>query len=115
MKYLLSSAFLSFIFISCLSQSKALPNRITQTSVVIYNDSNNRLTVLLGDPSTKMDTIILMENDVWTSPPLSFDPIIKIQTKKHIGEYQLSLGKYYMIYWNDKKKYWDIIKTNKRD
>lgn len=36
-----------------------------------------------------------------------------MQTQNHIVTYQLRLGNYYMIFWNEAKKYWDLKKTKK--
>jgi len=112
MKKLLSALTISFLFISCAAQYQ-IADRITKTSVVIYNNTNNELNILLGS-KTKLDTFKLEKNDVWLSQPYNFNPIFKIQTQNHIVTYQLRLGKYYMIFWNVKKKYWDLKKTKKR-
>jgi hypothetical protein len=60
-----------------------------------------------------LDTFELKANEVWYSPAYTVDPIIKIQTQNIIKTYQLRLGKNYMIYWNKRKKFWDINKTKK--
>jgi len=112
MKKLLSTVILSIFLITCKAQ--AVGERITKTLVTIYNNSNTRLSVLLGDPSVRMDTFKLKENEVWYSPTYANDPVIKVQTQHHVTTYQLRLGNSYMIFWNTKKKYWDIKKTQNR-
>ncbi len=103
---------ISFLVLaSCVAQKAG--DKISKTSVVIYNDADNDVSFLLGETS-KMDTFNVKENDVWFSPSFSFNPIIKLQTQSHILLYELRLGNYYMIYWNADKKYWDIKKTKKR-
>ena len=72
------------------------------------------ISLLLGEDSLRLDTFKIKGNDVWFSPGYRKDPIIFIQTQAHVSKYQLRLGNYYMIFWNGKKKYWDINKTQKR-
>lgn len=111
MKKLLSLLPVILLFAHGIAQQAG--ERFTKTSVVIYNNTNNKTAILLGS-ATKLDTFRLKENDVWFSPPFSFNPIIRLQTQGHIVTYQLKRGNYYMIFWNDKKKYWDLKKTKKR-
>jgi hypothetical protein len=112
MKYLLSIAIFVTFFASCKAQQAGA--RFTNTSVVIYNNSNNKMAILLGESPAKMDTFKLNRSEVWFSPIYNHNPTIKIQTQNHVITYQLRLGNYYMIFWNDKKKYWDVEKTKKR-
>ena len=112
MKILFNIILLCTFAASCTAQ--AVGQRITQNSVVIYNNSGNMISILLGEDSLRMDTFKIKGNDVWFSPEYHKDPIAFIQTQTHVGKYQLRLGNYYMIFWNDKKKYWDVQKTQKR-
>jgi hypothetical protein len=112
MKHLLSVLIFSFL-VFC-SSAQTVGERITMPSVVIYNNSNTKKSILLGETPLKMDTFKIKKNEVWFSPVYQNDPTIKIQTQSHITTYQLKLGNYYMIYWNGNKKYWDIKKTVKR-
>jgi hypothetical protein len=112
MKNLLNAITFSLLFSSCAAQQ--VGERIMQTSVVIYNNNNQKMTIVLGEPAIKMDTFILKGGEVWISPVYKKDPTIKIQTKSHVANYQLKLGNYYMIFWNGKKKYWDLKKTSKK-
>ncbi len=112
MKYLLSLVIFSTLLIPCVAQQAG--DRFTKTSVVIYNNSNNKMSISLGESPAKMDTFKLNKSEVWFSPVYNRNPIIKIRTQNHVISYQLRLGDYYMIFWNNKKKYWDIKKTNKR-
>jgi hypothetical protein len=104
--------FLILIGSSCKSQEAGV--RITANLVVIYNNSNSKVSLLLGVPGAKPDTVSIKSNDVWYSPTYGSNPAIKIQTQKHISEYSLKLGNYYMVFWNSKKKYWDVKKTKPR-
>jgi len=113
MKCLIIVVIFSFFLINCNAQKN--PERIGRTSVSIFNNSNSMLTILLGDPSVKMDTFKLKENQVWSSPTYKNDPKINIQTQNHTVAYQLRLGKSYMIFWNKPKKYWDIMEIKNRE
>lgn len=111
MKKLLRLLPVILLFYSCDAQQAG--ERFTKTSVVIFNNTNNKTTILLGS-TTKLDTFKLKENEVWFSPSFTFNPTFKLQTKNHTVAYQLRLDNYYMIFWNNKKKYWDLKKTKKR-
>lgn len=116
MKYLLSIVIFFILLVSCRTQahSQQLGERLMSTAVGIYNSSNNKITILLGESSVKMDTFQVKENELWYSPSYNKNPIINIQTQNHLTTYQLKLGNYYMIFWNENKKYWDVKKTKKR-
>ena len=111
MKKLLSLAIFFFLAGSCHAQKAG--ERITSTLVILYNNSNTQLSILLGE--VKMDTFKLRENEVWYSPTYKSNPIIKIQTKGHLVVYKLKLGMSYMIFWDGRKKYWDLIKIESRE
>ena len=81
-------------------------------SVVIYNNSNQNLTVLIFDSLLKNDTVKLMANKDWISPMYSSNPSIKIQTENQYVTYTLERGSKYIIFWNHESKYWDMTKTN---
>ena len=112
MKHLLSILIGILFLINCNSQQ--IGDRVTKTSVVIYNNSNYKISILLGVSTLKMDTFKLKEKEVWLSPVYNRDPTIKLQTQNKVIAYQLKLDNNYMIFWNDKKKYWDIQKTKKK-
>lgn len=109
MKNLLSILIALLLFTSCWAQQ--LGERLSQTSVRIYNNSGSEITVLLGKEG-RMDTLRLEGNKEFLSPPYNFNPIIQIQTQKKIVKYTLKPGNFYMIYWNEKKKYWDVKKKS---
>ncbi len=111
MKSLLNTMIFTLLLNSCAAQT--LGERVLQTSVVIYNNTNQKMSIVLGESANKMDTFRLKATEVWLSPSYKNNPTVKIQTKNHVVNYQLKLGNYYMIYWNNKKKYWDIKKTSK--
>jgi hypothetical protein len=102
------------ILIDSSCKSQQVGARITANSVVIYNNSNSKISFLLGVKGAKPDTVNIKSNDVWFSPTYGSNPVIKIQTQKHISEYSLKLGNYYMVFWNSKNKYWDVKKTKPR-
>ena len=110
MKKILSIIPMILVFAFCAAQQ--VGERLTKSSVVIYNNTKNKKIILLGN-NTKLDTFKLMENEVWLSPPFEYDPIFKLQTQNHVVNYQLKPGNYYMIFWNGKKKYWDLKKSKK--
>ncbi len=112
MKRILNVVILFFLVIPCNAQQAG--ERITSTLVIIYNNSNSKISILLGPPAGKMDTFNLKGNEVWYSPSYTKDPVIKIKTQSHVVNYQLRIGNSYMIFWNKKKKYWDITKTKNR-
>ncbi len=112
MKKTLSIIVFFLLIISCNAQQ--IGERITSTLVIIYNNSNSKISILLGFPPERMDTFNLKAHDVWYSPTYSKDPVIKIKTQAHVVTNQLRIGNSYMIFWNTKKKYWDIIKTKNR-
>jgi hypothetical protein len=62
-----------------------------------------------------MDTFKINGNDVWLSPVYNRNPVIFIQTQKHVSKYQLRPGNNYMIFRNGRKKYRDVRKTQKRE
>lgn len=111
MKHLLSILIIFISMFSCKAQQ--IGERLTKTSVVIFNNSKNSTSILLGESSSQMDTFKLKGNEVWLSPAYAHNPMIKVQTGKRIISYLLKPGNYYMIFWNDKKKYWDVKKTKK--
>lgn len=111
MKNLINTGLFLLICNACLAQQ--VGTRIVETTVSLFNNSNNKLAILLGEPSSNMDTFELKANEVWYSPTYTINPIIKIQTRNIIKTYQLRLGKNYMIYWNKRKNVWDISKTKK--
>ncbi len=113
MKKLLSLISTFILFATCTAQNvQVVGDRISKTSVAIYNYSKNKTTILLGD-STKLDTFKIEDNSIWLSPPFKFNPIFKLQTQNFTVTYQLVLGNTYTIFWNDKKKYWDLKKIKK--
>lgn len=111
MKKLLSFLTIILVFSSCAAQQAG--ERFTKTSVVIFNNTDNKTTILLGS-TTNLDTFKLKGNEVWFSPSFTFNPTFKLQTQNKTVAYQLKLGNYYMIFWNSKKNYWDIKKTKKK-
>ena len=113
MKILFNIILSCFSIVSCTAQ--AIGKRITQNSVVIYNSSAKMISLLLGEASRRIDTFKIHGNEVWFSPEYNKNTVIFIQTQKHVSKYQLRLGNYYMIFWNGKKQYWDIKKTQKRE
>lgn len=115
MKKLLSIIPVILLFTSyAIAQEKVQAGaRFTETAVAIYNNTTNKITFLLGS-NTKLDTFTLKEKEVWLSPPFTFNPIFKMTTQNHTVTYQLKLNNAYMIFWNDRKKYWDLEKTQKR-
>lgn len=88
--------------------------RITANLVGIYNNSNAKMTIQLGETLKTMQNFTLKKHETWLSPNYNADPIIKIQTNDQVVTYTLQKGDYYMIYWNDMKKYWDVQKMNNR-
>lgn len=112
MKYLISFIALFISFSTCNAQQAG--ERITKSAVVIFNNSNQDKYILLGETLAKADTFKIRKTEVWISPALKANPLIAIQTDTVVKTYQLKLGNYYMIYWNQRKKAWDIKRTIKR-
>ena len=112
MKQLFSISLFLFFIVSCAVQQ--VGERIAKTSLIIYNNSNNKKSFLLGETTLKMDTFKIKANEVWSSPVYNRHPIIKLQTQNHAVTYQLIIGKKYMVFWNVAKKSWDVKKMKKR-
>jgi hypothetical protein len=113
MKVLLS--LLLLLVISQYTYCQIGPARVTATSIGIYNTSNQDIKILLGADSTSLDTFTVLNNSVWYSGFYQHNPIIiKIKTGQTVKAYSVYLGNYYLIFWNKKKKYWDVKKTQKR-
>lgn len=96
----------------CNAQSKVpirvgVGDRIRASTIVIYNNSKDEKTIILG-VSNKLDTFKLRGEESWLSPVFLKNPSFKMQTNKQFVEYQLLLFRSYMIYWNSKKNVWDL-------
>lgn len=111
LKIILSIIVLIF-FIDCDAQQVGVG--ISSSTVSIYNSANAKTSILLGDTTLKLDTFILKPNEVWQSPAYLKDPVIKIRSQNHVVTYLLKRGNSFMIYWNRKRKYWDVKKIRSR-
>jgi len=93
-------------------EPQQIGKRLTARSILIYNNSNSRISFLLVE-GEKSDTISISANKSWLSPSYKSNPIIKIQTQNFISNYQLNLGNSYVIFWNEEKKIWDVGRFKK--
>jgi hypothetical protein len=107
MKQLFSILFLLFA-LSAVTGAQQPGVGYAHSSVKIYNSSSQKIKILIGEYSAKMDTQLLNKNSTWFSPQYKSNPIVKIQTQEMVITYKLELGSSYMIYWNDQKKCWDL-------
>lgn len=106
MKKLISVLILSFSFVCCRAQ-ESIGGDYMESRIAIFNNTHTKISILLGD-STRLDTFKLKKNDNWFK--YDFNPIIKISTNNSIVTYQLLRGNQYIIFWNEKKNYWDLRK-----
>ena len=100
--------------VSSQSFSQQLGPRITESMVSLYNNSDRETSILLGDTAVRLDTFFIKAQEVWHSPSYVRDPVIKIQTGSFVATYLLRRGNSFMIYWNGRKKYWDLKRIQKR-
>jgi hypothetical protein len=109
---LILSASITTIALNCCAQQAGL--RITSQAVAITNDAKHKISILLGDTTVRLDTFSLAPKAVWHSPNYQNDPVIKVQTDSYIATYLLKRGDSFMIFWNKKRKYWDVKKIRNR-
>jgi hypothetical protein len=100
--------------LSTIAFGQAGPAVVTKTSVGIYNTSNNDIKILLGETDSTLDTFMIQKNSLWYSGFYKKNPLIRIKTGENIVTYSIRLNNYYLIYWNKKKKYWDLKRTTKK-
>jgi hypothetical protein len=108
-----------YIFISLLSvlligqhqlQAQQAGKRISHTTVAIYNNSDKNLNIRIGPNEQNLQTYMIMSQEKWIGPtfPLNSKPLFRIKTDQKETKYTLRLNKTYMIFWNTKKKSWDL-------
>lgn len=89
---------------------KDIGDHIKESTISLYNSSSQNIKVLLGLTESVLDTFIIRKHQHWVSPKYYDDPIIRIKTNSTLVEYTLHLGNSYKIYWNERKKVWDLKK-----
>ena len=109
----IASLLLVLMCLSVASKAQQGGIGITSSLVSVFNNSQSELSFLLGYP-TNLKSFKIKPQQVWYSPSFLTSPIIKIETQGITTEYQLKLGKAYMIYWNARKKLWDVKKIRER-
>ena len=98
-----------------ISQSQnEIGERISKTTVGIYNDSQNDLMILIGENESFLDTIILEANELWYSFQYEENPIITIFSETKFVTYTLVLSKLYRIYWDNINKHWDVKRIRRK-
>lgn len=87
--------------------------RISHTTVAIFNNSDKDVNIKLGLIRNDLYAYLIRSQEKWISPtfPLNSRPLLIVKTNTIEKKYTLQLNKTYMIFWNNKKKYWDITKV----
>ena len=109
-KYILFS-FLAVLLVGQLRvQAQQAGKRISHTTVAIYNNSDKNLNIRIGLNEQNLQTYMIMSQEKWIGPtfPLNSKPLFRIKTDQKETKYTLRLNKTYMIYWNSRKKAWDL-------
>jgi hypothetical protein len=106
---------LALIFLLLITQrvySQQEGKRISHTTLSIYNNSNKDLKIQLGLDTGHFQNYSIVSQEKWLSPtfPLNARPLFVIKTDNREVKYTLKLNSTYMIFWNNKKKYWDLKK-----
>jgi hypothetical protein len=84
---------------------------LNRNNVAICNDSDQDITILLGEMFSPPDTFEIESNSIWYSKTYNKGELfVSIQTGKNIIKYTLLQGKAYLLCWNDEKKYWYLRK-----
>ncbi len=109
MKKIFRNALISLLLFSC-----ALPPRLQDNVITIYNNSESDINIQLGEATEKLTAYTIKKKESWISPIFRNNPEIKLQTNDIITSYMLSKGKSYMVYWNGSKKRWDLTTIRKR-
>jgi hypothetical protein len=102
------------LFIVSASKAQIGPAEVTKTSVGLYNLENSDVRILLGKDRMSLDTFIIRKGSLWYSGYYEKSPIFIIKTGIVQKAYTLGLNNYYLIFYDSKKKYWDLRLTTKR-
>lgn len=97
-----------FIFFSCRAQQ--LGERLSKTSVMIYNNSNEQLKFSLAIPKKQSwaYTIRPQEKSVPGPFPVDSQLIFSIGTGNTQKRYLVRLNNTYMIFWDKGAQLWDL-------
>ena len=109
-KYILLS-FLPLLLIyagSCKAQQAG--KRISHTTVAIFNNSDQDLNIRIGLNEQNLQTFMIRSQEKWIGPtfPQGSKPLFRMKTDQKETKYSLRLNKTYMIFWNTRKKSWDL-------
>lgn len=87
--------------------------RISHTTLSIFNNSEKDLTIKLGLTTYDLKAYLIKSQEKWTSPtfPIRSKPITIIKTNDNEVKYTLRLNTTYMIFWDNRKKYWNLTKV----
>jgi hypothetical protein len=101
---------LALLLISVACKAQQLGERVTRTSVMIFNNSNEKLKFNLGVryQQSKVYNISEYEKYVAGPFPVNSELLFTIGTDSTHKRYLLKLNNAYMIFWNNAGKYWDM-------
>lgn len=92
--------------------SQTVGKRISHTTTIIFNNSENNLKFKLGKDTSSLLSYDIKANEKWISP--TFPPGSKlafyIKTREKELGYTLRLNTTYLLFWNSDKGYWDLKK-----
>ncbi|WP_026968045.1 hypothetical protein [Algoriphagus terrigena] len=109
MKKIIKIAVLSLLLVSCATGERIIANRVG-----IYNSSSSVINIELGETGRPLEKITIPKGETWLSPNFHANPVIKVKTGNQTVIYTLSKSNYYMIYWNESDRRWDVQKTTDR-
>ena len=87
--------------------------RISHTTVGIFNNTDKKLDFQLGLSEEEFSNFQIFPQENWISPtfPAGSKPLFRIRTQNKESKYSLRLNTNYLIYWNNKKKKYDLSKV----
>jgi hypothetical protein len=109
-KYNLVIFIICFLAASCNSYGQQIGKRISHTTLSIFNNSEEKMAIKLGLQKTDLTSYTIAAQEQWISPtfPAGAKPFFILKAKNKERHYTLKLNTAYMIYWNNKKNYWDL-------
>jgi len=96
------------------SLSTDLPDLYRQTTFRVYNNSSIDITLKVGLDSGNLNSAMLIHKATWVSPRFNQGekPYLKISTLTKSLIYKMNLGQDYMLFFNNQKRLWDVVKVN---
>lgn len=93
--------------------SQQISKRISHTTVGIYNNTDKKIAFKLGLSNAELRDFEIFAQENWISPtyPIGSKPLFLIKTQDKESKYTLKLNTNYLIYWNNKKKKYDLSKV----